>query len=79
MIYIYSVLNRPRQRQKRQEEKMRGFKADIVVITLIAFLAISTNLGAQSCGEANTDGEVNVSDAVRIINYVFAGGDPPYP
>lgn len=31
------------------------------------------------CGDANADGTVNVSDAVRIINYVFAGGDPPEP
>ncbi len=26
------------------------------------------------CGDANSDGMVNVSDAVHIINYVFAGG-----
>ncbi len=31
------------------------------------------------CGDATADGTVNVSDAVRIINYVFAGGDPPDP
>jgi len=31
------------------------------------------------CADANRDFEVNVSDAVWIINYVFAGGDPPYP
>ena len=31
------------------------------------------------CGDANSDGSVNVSDAVSIINYVFVGGDPPYP
>lgn len=29
------------------------------------------------CGDANADGAVNVSDAVHVINYVFAGGDPP--
>jgi Dockerin type I domain/FlgD Ig-like domain len=32
-----------------------------------------------SCGDANGDGLVNVSDAVHIINYVFVGGDPPDP
>jgi hypothetical protein len=31
------------------------------------------------CGDANRDFTVNVSDAVYIINYVFAGGDPPDP
>jgi Dockerin type I domain len=31
------------------------------------------------CGDANSDQEANVSDAVWIINYVFVGGDPPNP
>jgi hypothetical protein len=31
------------------------------------------------CGDTNKDKTVNVSDAVWIINYVFAGGDPPDP
>jgi Dockerin type I domain len=31
------------------------------------------------CGDANSDQTINVSDAVWIINYVFAGGDPPDP
>ena len=31
------------------------------------------------CGDANGDTQVNVSDAVAIINYVFAGGNPPDP
>lgn len=30
-------------------------------------------------GDANGDGEVNVGDAVYIINYVFKGGPPPTP
>jgi FG-GAP repeat/Dockerin type I domain/FG-GAP-like repeat len=32
-----------------------------------------------TCGDANSDQNVNVSDAVWIINYVFVGGDPPDP
>ncbi len=33
-----------------------------------------------SCGDANSDGGVNVSDAVWIINYVFVSGSPePLP
>jgi hypothetical protein len=31
------------------------------------------------CGDSNGDKDVNVSDAVYIINYVFVGGDPPDP
>jgi hypothetical protein len=31
------------------------------------------------CGDANGDDEVNVGDAVHIINYVFKGGAPPDP
>ena len=31
------------------------------------------------CGDTNADEAVNVADGVWIINYVFAGGDPPDP
>ncbi len=31
------------------------------------------------CGDANADLDVNVSDAVWIINYVFVSGEPPSP
>jgi Dockerin type I domain len=31
------------------------------------------------CGDANGDGQVNVSDAVWVINYVFVGGEGPMP
>jgi hypothetical protein len=30
-------------------------------------------------GDANNSGGVNISDAVRIINYIFLGGPPPDP
>ncbi|NIS16252.1 MAG: hypothetical protein GWN14_25840 [candidate division Zixibacteria bacterium] len=32
-----------------------------------------------TCGDANADEMVNVSDAVMIINYVFVGGEAPDP
>jgi hypothetical protein len=35
--------------------------------------------GSYLIGDANSDGQVNVSDAVYIINYVFVGGNPPSP
>ncbi len=31
------------------------------------------------CGDANSDHELNVSDAVYIINFVFSGGNAPDP
>ena len=43
-----------------------------------AFVA-KIELDFYICGDANSDESVNVSDAVTIINYVFAGGDPPEP
>jgi Dockerin type I domain len=43
-------------------------------------LSVSTVIDPPGdCGDANYDGTVNVSDAVWIINFVFAGGDPPRP
>ena len=51
------------------------------VSILIALIAITaTELRADYiCGDSNNDETVNVADAVWIINYVFAGGDPPNP
>jgi hypothetical protein len=34
---------------------------------------------AISHGDVNHDFEINVSDAIYIINYVFLGGPPPEP
>jgi len=31
------------------------------------------------CGDANGDGDVNVSDAVWLLNYIFVDGPPPQP
>lgn len=39
------------------------------------FLVITEML----CGDANGDGDINVGDAVYIINYVFRDGPPPDP
>ncbi len=35
--------------------------------------------GSYFCGDANSDGMFNVSDAVFIINYIFCGGAYPDP
>jgi hypothetical protein len=36
-------------------------------------------LAPYICGDANDDGDVNVADAVYIINFVFKGGPAPDP
>ena len=37
------------------------------------------NCVSYKCGDANEDGEINVGDAVYIINYVFKSGPAPLP
>jgi Dockerin type I domain len=39
----------------------------------------STSPCQGMCGDANFDSNVNVSDAVWVINYVFVGGGSPLP
>ncbi len=34
---------------------------------------------SYTCGDANSDGTVNISDAVYLIAYIFAGGSAPDP
>lgn len=36
-------------------------------------------LTGYMCGDANGTNNVNISDAIFIINYIFAGGAPPVP
>jgi len=52
----------------------------VVEAALDAVIARVLLCGPQYiCGDANCDEDVNVSDAVHIINYIFAGGGPPIP
>jgi hypothetical protein len=37
------------------------------------------SLPSGLCGDTNGDADVNISDAVYIINYVFVGGPSPNP
>jgi len=54
-------------------------------ISLIAFalilsvsaLSSATGLADYVCGDANSDGSLNIADAVYMINYIFKGGPPP--
>ncbi len=61
----------------------RGGQSMLVTEDLAAILPVvvggNITVLPYLCGDANSDKIVNVSDAVWIINYVFAGGDPPDP
>ena len=49
------------------------------LIAALAYLTGTVVYGDYICGDANYDETVNIADAVWIINYIFAGGDPPIP
>jgi len=44
-----------------------------------AWLTVLINPPIYGCGDANTDGEINISDAVYVLNYLFVGGPAPEP
>jgi uncharacterized protein (TIGR02145 family) len=52
-----------------------------VLVVIIAFvgLALTDSNAEYICGDANSDGSLNVSDAIYIANYVFVGGPAPEP
>jgi HYDIN/CFA65/VesB-like, Ig-like domain/PQQ-like domain/Dockerin type I domain len=67
--HTYTALGTNTIRAKAKDQLgMESSWSENVIVTIKAF-----------CGDASNDGEVNVSDAVWIINYVFVGGDPPNP
>ena len=41
--------------------------------------AVKFSLDPFMCGDANSDGSVNISDAVYLIAYIFSGGPAPEP
>ncbi|MBD3218462.1 MAG: hypothetical protein GF310_09320 [candidate division Zixibacteria bacterium] len=43
------------------------------------WISITVTDPPYTCGDANNDGPVNISDAVWIINYIFLGGSAPDP
>jgi len=49
---------------------------DASVPALADFQHYDVSFG-YTCGDADNDGQVNVSDAVYIVNYIFKGGPPP--
>ena len=57
----------------------RGLLPLVLVLTVFIVMTDSAHSDDYICGDANSDGRVNVSDAVYIINYVFTGGFAPVP
>jgi hypothetical protein len=63
------------------------YTADVVVIsndpvddTMMVIAQLETMMEEPyTCGDANNDGSVDVSDAVVVVNYAFGGGTPPDP
>jgi streptogramin lyase len=70
-VYIYSALVSIRE----------GYLTDLQAGVDMAKAWFINHIGLEDYlpGDANHDEEVNVSDAVYIINYVFVGGEPPNP
>jgi hypothetical protein len=62
-----------------QPERLKIRDDYLYLTTESALLIYKINLPPIECGDANADGTVNISDAVFIINYIFAGGLPPDP
>ncbi len=56
------------------EDSSNPPSSDTIWLTIVV-----TEDNGYTCGDANNDGEINVSDAVWIINYVFLNGPSPDP
>jgi hypothetical protein len=53
---------------------------DLMYLTCFyGFYIYQLNLPPVMCGDANADGGIDIDDAVFLISYIFAGGDPPDP
>ncbi len=53
--------------------------SDPPLLDTAQFTIIVSEGASYICGDANSDGDVNISDAVYIINYIFVGGAAPDP
>jgi uncharacterized protein (TIGR02145 family) len=51
----------------------------VAIIAVFFGLDLTDSNAEYICGDANSDGSLNVSDAVYIVNYVFIGGPAPDP
>ena len=70
-----------------QNDTVNGIAPNIISSELLRVIVndycradtLAFEVGVYLCGDANSDGLVNVSDAVFLINYVFSGGFDPLP
>ncbi|NIP41721.1 MAG: M6 family metalloprotease domain-containing protein, partial [candidate division Zixibacteria bacterium] len=71
-LYIYTsyavTLDASRESLESIVDKSKKWFSDQIINSML-----------YTCGDANGDKTVNVSDAVYIINFVFVGGNPPDP
>jgi uncharacterized protein (TIGR02145 family) len=64
---------------------MKKIFSPMFLVSIVALVAVLVCLHGSLanaeyiCGDANSDGVLDVSDAVFIINYAFAGGPAPDP
>jgi uncharacterized protein (TIGR02145 family) len=60
---------------------MRRISSLLTLAVVVAFIALISGsaTGSDVCSDANGDGTVNISDAVYLITYIFAGGMEPQP
>lgn len=49
------------------------------VLVVLISLIVSDLRADLICGDTNADSELNISDAVWVVNYVFTSGAPPDP
>ncbi len=52
-------------------------KSFILIAALLTFCSVPVY--GFVCGDANSDQDINVGDAVYVINYIFRGGPAPAP
>lgn len=57
----------------------KGLIPLVLILSFLFILSDSASSDDYICGDANSDGHVNVSDAVFIIGYIFSGGLAPNP
>lgn len=54
----------------------KSFSVILILLASLAFYSAPAR-GISLCGDSNGDGQLNVGDAVYMINYVFKGGPAP--